>query len=282
MDKFVKAEKHKTGCFGGLFVDYDKVYDNYIAAANTFKLEKNWQMCGEAYMYAGDISIKLKNHFYAIDAYSESAYAYIKLNNFTVAKSLFDTIIKLSIENNRLDYLGNSIKKFADILYDNKMFDDSLLYYEEAIKYLEIEDKKHQIMDCLQKEISIYENKKDYQKIIKILDKIIAEYNDNAYKIKMIEFYCKSIIYRISLITHDQKIEKCQECDDYLEKYSDQSNLFLGSKEYNICNKLLEAIEDDNVELMDIIIPNIKSSKYMSNISDEVLLQIRGNMEDVR
>jgi tetratricopeptide (TPR) repeat protein len=283
MELFKKAEKHKTGCWGGLFVNYDKVYENYVASANIFKLEKNWEMCGEAYMYAGDIAVRQKDIFNAIEVYTESAYAYIKYQNFTVAKNLFDTVIKMLIENNRLDHAGSSIKKFGDILYDNNMIDESIQYYNTSIKYLEIEDRKLQVFDCLQKLLKIYEKKKNYDKNIEICDKIIKEYaKETTYKFKMIEFYCRSIIYRASLITSDKKIEGCYECDNYLEKYADESRIFMDSKEYNICNKLIEAIEDGNEDIMDDVIRNIKSLSTISNISDDILLQIRENINDVR
>lgn len=281
MEKFKKAEKLKEGCFCNFFVDYDEVYKNYIMAGNVFKSEKNWQMCGESYMCAGDISIKLGDFILAIKVYSESVYAYSAIDNFVIAKYLSDIIVKLSIQNDKIDGdFVNFLQNFADILYNKNMLDDSLLYYDMAIKYSEINNKKKPIMKCLRKKIAIYEFKKDYQIILQLYDKIIEEYYDDVYKNDMMELICGSIIFRSIFITKDQKMEKCREYDDYLEKCARKSNLFFISKEYIICNKLLEAIEENDLDLLEIAILNIKSSKYMSNISDDILQQIKKNFEE--
>lgn len=277
-DLYKKAEGKITKMF---FKDFEAGYEYFTQAAAQYKLDKNYDKAGDAYMRAGDCATKLKNTAEACQSYTDSATAYKKCD-VKKAGVMLQIAIQINIDNNRLASAARLEKDFAEALEGDGQNEEAIVHYKKAQQYFDAEDQATSVQSCQTKIAKLYGELDKFEECIALYEQLGAKSVNGPLKHQAKEFFMRAMICRMALITGDNRSEKCAECAEALENYETIDIYLRNTRESEFLHMSLEAVEAEDVDAFETAISLLAELRMLDDWKTHVLLITKNNMEGLR
>lgn len=276
-EMFSKAEGKVNKMF---FKDFEGAQEYYLKAAAQYKLDKNYDRAGEAFMRAGDCATKLKNTGEACQAYTDSANAYKKCD-VKKAGVMLQIAIQINIENNRLGSAARLEKDFAEALENDNQLQEAVEHYKKAMQYFDAEDQTVSSNSCLTKIANIKGQLDQFEECIELYEQLGNKAVGGPLKHQAKEFFMRAMICRMALIHGDNRIDKCAECAEALESYETIDIYLRNTRESEFLHMALEAIEAEDVERFETAISLLAELRMLDDWKTHVLLIVKKSIDSI-
>ncbi|CUG93428.1 soluble N-ethylmaleimide sensitive factor attachment, putative [Bodo saltans] len=274
---FTKAEGKCNKLF---FKDYEAAFELYNQAAARYKLDKNYDRAGEAYMRAGDCATKLKSSGEASQCYTDSANAYKKCD-VKKAGVMITIAIQNYIENNKLGAAARLHKDFAEALEGENQLDEALTHYKQAMQYFDAEDQNVSVNTCLTKIANINGQLDRFEECIKLYEQLGNRAVGGPLKHQAKEFFLRAIICRLALVKNDTRSEQCAEANEALETYETIDNYLRNTREDEFLHMIIEAVEGEDVDAFEHAVSLLAELRMLDDWKTHVLLVAKKNLENI-
>ena len=259
-----------------LFNDHEAAYEYFIKAGGVFKSERNWLRAGDAFMRAGDMSMKLKNAGDAAQSYTESANAYKKVD-ISKAQSVMQQAIQLNLENNRLSGAAKLLKEWAEALELDGRSDDAVAAYTRARQYFEAEDQPQASNACTLKIAKLNVDLKKYVLAAKEYETVAFRYTEGPLKHQARESFFKAFLCRAALVKPDNATETVAAAREALSTYCVADLHFPRSREEEVCNLLLEALDESDEDKYQEALGIMHELRMIDDVKVSIMTDIGGS-----
>lgn len=274
---FQDAEKKTKGFFSK---DYDGAQELFMKAAAKFKMEKNFERSGEAYMRAGDCAVKTGDNAGAGQHYADAA-SVMKKVNMTRANEMLDLAVRMQIDNNRLRDAARLIKEFADALVEQGTAMDAIPYYEKAMNYFDAEDLKAQSQNCMLAMGQIYGENDQFDKSLMYYERVANNMLGGPLKFQAQEYFIRSMLCRFAMVTNDNRFEKSEECREALAQYLTNDIYLKNTRESEFLELVMQSVEECDMDRFERGVSLLNDIRKLDDWKTHVLLVVKHNMEDI-
>lgn len=274
---YAKAEGKCNKMF---FKDFEGAFEYYNQAAARYKLDKNYDRAGEAYMRAGDCATKLKSTGEACQAYTDSANVYKKCD-VKKAGVMISIAIQMNIENNKLGAAARLHKDFAEALEAENQLEEALTHYKQAMQYFDAEDQNVSVNSCLTKIANINGQLDRFEECTALYEQLGNRAVNGPMKHQAKEFFLRALLCRLALVTNDTRSEQCSECNEALETYETVDNYLRNTRECEFLHMAVDAVEGQDVEAFETAVSLLAELRMLDDWKTHVLLIIKKNIENI-
>lgn len=273
-------KKAEGKCNKMFFKDFEAGFELFNQAAARYKLDKNYDKAGDAYMQAGDCATKLKSTGEACQAYQDAANAYKKVDT-KKAGVMLSIAIQINIENNKLLGAARLHQDFAEALETEGSLDDALEHYKKAMQYFDAEDQKVSVNKCLTKIANINGQLDRFEECITLYEQLGNNAVGGPLKHQAKEFFMRALICRLALVNNDTRSEQSSECHEALETYETIDMYLRNTREDEFLHMAVEAVEGQDVEAFEMAISLLAELRMLDDWKTHVLLIVKKKMEDI-
>ncbi|XP_071791391.1 alpha-soluble NSF attachment protein-like [Asterias amurensis] len=276
LDEADRKLKSATGFFGNLFGGSQKQEDAcelYSRAANMFKMAKKWNDAGKAFCSCAEIQLRLESRHEAATSYVNAGNCFKKSDPQEGVKVLLRAI-EIYIDMGRFTIAAKHHISIAEI-YENEMVDleKSVENYERAADYYKGEESNSSANKCLLKVAMYAAQLEDYAKATEIYEEVAKTSMENP----LLKYSAKDYFFKAAL---------CHMCVDVLnaqlavEKYDKMFPAFTDSREHKLLLKLLDAIEDQNVDNYTEAVKDYDSISRLDQWLTTIMLRIKKSINE--
>lgn len=273
-----EAKLKSISLFSNKWEDAQEIFNSSGAQ---FKVEKNWDMAGKAFMRSGDCAVKLKNPADACQAYTESAGCYKKVDA-SKAGAAIAVAVQLNIDNNRLGAAAKLEKEFGEALEGEGKVKEAIEHFQKAHDYFFAEDQPVSAQGCIQKIARLQADQNNFVEAVKLYEKLGNAALTGPLKHQAREYFFKAFLCRLAQIVNDNREEMSGIAREALEGYTITDNNFRGTRELEFCEHVLDAVESANVEDFDDAVQSLNEMRMLDEFKTHVLVIVRRNIEDDR
>lgn len=276
-DLMLQAEKklNSSGGFFGLFGNsskYDDAAELFDRAANAFKMAKNWTGAGNAFCRSAQLHLKQNSKHEAASHYVESGNAFKKAD-VNEAISCLSKAIEIYTDMGRFVIAAKHHISIAEI-YENDLvdIDKTITHYELAADYYKGEDSNSSANKCLLKVAQYAAQLGQYEKAIGIYEQI----GESSLSNNLLKYGAKDHFFRAALC---RLIQDRGDAEIALDKYQRINPSFADSREYKLLKKLIDAMEEGNVDNFTEAVKEYDSISRLDQWYTAILLKIKKSME---
>ena len=263
------------------FNDYEQAYELFTQAAATFKSTEHFARAGEAYSRAGDCAIKNNDSNDARRAYSDSANAYSKVS-MAHARTAFNMAIELSIENNQLASAARLERDFASALENSGLDEEAAMHYEKAARYYFVENQQTTSLQCKISAAKSYSLIGEFDKASSIFEEVGKKYSAGPLKFNAKDMFFKAILCKSATISEVNRLEMSSILNDTLISYYSLCHNFENSREAEILETLIVALEDNNIESFEKSLKMLHDYQLLDDWKINILHIIKESFEDLK
>eukprot|EP00743_Colponemidia_sp_Colp-15_P001732 GILK01001892.1.p1 GENE.GILK01001892.1~~GILK01001892.1.p1 ORF type:complete len:305 (+),score=61.81 GILK01001892.1:41-916(+) len=271
-----QADKKMKGGFSSMFssssVRYEEACDMYRSAANQFKLAKEWSDAAEAFVKCATCMTKAQNMSEVANFYLEAANVYKKVNTPS-AVEYFHKAAELFNEQARFQQSAKIHKQVAELYEADSNMEMSIESYQQAGDMYAMEDAATTANQCFLKVADMSAALENYERAIEIYEKVASGSVDNA----LIKFSCKDYFFK-SLLCRLASSGDTIGGRSALERYNDLMPSFSQTREYKLCEQIMTALDDNNVEGFTDAVYDFDSISKLDTLKTALLLKIKGHI----
>lgn len=228
---------------------YDAAAEAFNKAVNQFKLLKNWQAAGDAYLKVAECnSLEGSEHETAV-AYQNAANCYKKIDN-DLALKYYDEAVAIYTGNGKFSSAAKLENEIATVYESDGDKENALIHFNKAADYYLQEEATAQANKNLEKVALLSAELEKYDKAVEIFEKIAQGCIEN----KLLKFNAKNYLFNAGLCKLN--LNDTVAMHDDLERFKDMDYTFGNSRECKlldvllifIIQKLLEAVENYDVD----------------------------------
>ncbi|XP_022081425.1 alpha-soluble NSF attachment protein-like isoform X1 [Acanthaster planci] len=271
IDEANRKLKSASGFFGGFFGGTQKQEDAcelYSRAANMFKMAKKWNEAGNSFCKCAEIRLRLESRHEAATSYVDAGNCY-KKNNPQEAVKVLQRAIEIYIDMGRFTIAAKHHISIAEI-YENELIDleKAVENYERAAEYYKGEDSNSSANKCLLKVAMYAAQLEQYAKATEIYEEVAK----TAMESSLLKYSAKEYFFKAAL---------CHMCVDALNaqhavtKYNEMFPAFADSREHKLLSKLLDAVEEQNVDNYTEAVKGYDSISRLDQWLTTILLRIK-------
>jgi len=273
----VKAEK-KVKAFS-LFSNSSKeeAVELFDKAAAQYKINKEWDEAGKAYVRAAEVSELIKNELEACNFYNSAGKAF-KNGSIKEAIKCFKLCVTMHMDNNRFSTAAKIFQSIAELEEKSENIPGAIQAYEKAAECFFSEDSQSSGNQMLLKIAHFAADREDYKKAIEIFEKVSAASLDN----KLLSYSVKDYLFKASLI---QLVMGAKNGDSSnvtiaIEKYKDLHPAYVDSRECKFIENVTTAYQQDDLKkFVDVVFGYDKIYK-LDNWTSGLLLAVKNTMGD--
>jgi len=274
-DMVLKAEK-KAKAFA-LFSNSSKeeAVELFDKAAAQYKINKEWDEAGKAYIRAAEISEVLKNDLESCNFYNSAGKAF---KNGTIKEAIrcFKLCVTLHMDNNRFSTAAKIFQQIAELEEKSENIPGAIQAYEKAAECFFSEDSQSSGNQMLLKIAHFAAEREDYKKAIEIFEKVSAASLDN----KLLSYSVKDYLFKSSLI---QLVMGAKNGDSSnviiaLDKYKDLHPAYDGSRECKFIENVTTAYQQDDLKKFVDIVFNYDKIYKLDTWTSGLLLAVKNTM----
>jgi len=217
----------------------------YDKAAAQFKMCKQWDEAGEAYIKMAECAEKLSNQGEAVSAYTNAAKSY-KNGNQKEAIKCFRIAAEMRMEGNQFQQAAKLHQEIGAIEEKNLNIRGAVKSYQDAADCFQSEGSVPSENQALLKVAELCASEEDYARAIMLYEKVAAA----ALESTLLKYSCKDYFFKAGLCqlvvcarSGDMKV-----LEDKLEKYKDQHPAFDGDRSCKLIEACAKAFDDDDAE----------------------------------
>ncbi|XP_033115976.1 alpha-soluble NSF attachment protein-like isoform X2 [Anneissia japonica] len=254
--------------FGGSTTKLEEASEIYQRAANSFKMAKAWSAAGKAFKKSASLEKKMKNKPRAGYRLAEAGSCYKKVDGEEAVRCL-QQAIEIFTDMGRFTIAAKHLITVAEIYEGNSIdLEKAIEYYERAADYYKGEDSTSSANKCLLKVAQYSAQLENYGKSVEIYEEVA----EVAVKTPLLKYSAKDYFFKAAL---------CQMCIDTLnaklavQKYEEMFAAFADSREYKLLNKLLAALEEEDVDGYTDAVKEYDSISRLDQWLTTILLRIK-------
>ncbi|XP_033115975.1 alpha-soluble NSF attachment protein-like isoform X1 [Anneissia japonica] len=254
--------------FGGSTTKLEEASEIYQRAANSFKMAKAWSAAGNAFYETAKIHLRLQNKHDAATACVDAGNCFKKTDSEEAVRCL-QQAIEIFTDMGRFTIAAKHLITVAEIYEGNSIdLEKAIEYYERAADYYKGEDSTSSANKCLLKVAQYSAQLENYGKSVEIYEEVA----EVAVKTPLLKYSAKDYFFKAAL---------CQMCIDTLnaklavQKYEEMFAAFADSREYKLLNKLLAALEEEDVDGYTDAVKEYDSISRLDQWLTTILLRIK-------
>jgi len=270
-----KAEK-KVKAFA-LFSSSSKeeAVELFDKAAAQFKINKEWDEAGRAYIRAAEVSEQLKNELEACNHYNNAGKAF-KNGSIKEAIRCFKLCVTIHTDNNRFSAAAKIYQQIAELEEKSENIRNAIAAYEKAAECYFSEDSSSSGNQMLLKIAHYSAEREDYKRAIEIFEKVSAASLDN----KLLSYSVKDYLFKASLI---QLVMGAKNGDSSnvipaIEKYKDLHPAFDGCRECKFIENVTQAYQEDDIKKFVDVVFNYDKIYKLDNWISGLLLVVKNSI----
>ena len=276
-DEFLKKGDKQIGKL--FFNDPDAAYEFYIKGAGCYKAAKAWAKAGDAFSKAADLAIKNKDNFQAVQGYTEAAKMYQKVDT-NKANVVLQQAIKLNIEQNRLGAAARLVKEHADALDAEGRGADALEHYKKAAEYFAAENQPSSEAGCLKAQAKILGELDRFAEAGQVNEALGQAAAAGPLKRQATDFFFKAFICKLACAAAgDNTMEAMSDVEEALARYQVIDNYLRNTRELQVMEGLLEAVEGSNEEKFDEVMGMLSELRMLDEWKAHVLVAVRKSLD---
>jgi alpha-soluble NSF attachment protein len=245
-DLMQQAEKKlKSFSIFGAAGKTEAAMELYDKAAAQFKMTKQWDDAGDAYIKMAECAEKISNQLEAVNAYTNAAKAY-KNGNTKEAIKTFRIAAEMRMENNQFQQAAKLYQEIGAIEEKNMNMKGAIKAYSDAADCFQSEGSGPSENQALLKVAELSASEEDYARAISIYEKVSATALESTllkYSVK--DYFFKAALCQFVLCA---KAQDMKVLEDKLERYKDQHPAFDGDRSSKLIEACAKAFEDDDVD----------------------------------
>lgn len=256
-----KAEKKlkRKCCIYSLFHSKNERYidscDLYRKAAEKYKMCNQWRKAGLCYENCALIKIKMKES--PSNFYKQSYACFSKIDIGYDSKKIFDKMNQFLEKEGQYFQIGKNNENLAIEKENKKKYGEAIIFYLQAIKYYEKDGKHEPLITKLQiklAELMMVHNHPDGPKKVPTM----LENVGNSYLKKMITKYTAKDYFGKAILSSIYYSNNPSDGRKYFDKFKKIDKSFIESSIYTLCNDIIIAMENNDINSMKISIRKYK------------------------
>lgn len=261
--------------FGGGSNKYEEASELFVQAANLYKLQRRNNEAGGAFEMAAEAQLKGESPDEAANTLVEAFKCY-KLEDASNAAKVLEKAVSMFAQRGQFRRSANFKTDLGEI-YENELQDinKSIKSYEDAADWYKGDSANALANKCYLKTADLYcdESIKDYKKAGNIYETIAKEsLNNSLSKWSLKEYFLKAILCRLA------------DNNDYasanaiLQRFISWDPSFTSTKEYEFCEKLIEAVKEGNADDIAVASKNFDKFSRLDGMKIKLLNTIKSNV----
>jgi len=252
---------------------FDDAAELYKKAANIFKLAKEWDQAGDAFMKAADCYVKLGSKHEVAQNYM-SAGTVLRKSSPSESIRCFKMGIEIYLDDGRFSMAAKHQKEIAEMFEADSDFQSSVEAYKLAADYYEGDNQASHANNCLLKVALISATLEQYQQAIDIYVQVANNALDN----NLLKWSVKDYFFRAglcSLCLGDMVASR-----RLVEKFQGMDHTFAGSRESKLLVDLTDAVEENDVEKYTAAVSEFDSVSKFDAWKTTLLLRIKNKISE--
>ncbi|ELT94827.1 hypothetical protein CAPTEDRAFT_226902 [Capitella teleta] len=270
-----KKMKSSSGFFGSFLSGSSKLEDAadlYGRAANAFKMAKKWAAAGNAFSQAAQIQLRLQSKHEAATCYMDAGNCYKKADPNEAVNCLLKAI-EIYTDMGRFTIAAKHHISIAEI-YESEIVDieKAVVHYEQAADYYKGEESNSSANKCLLKVAQYAAQLEQYDKAIEIYEQVAS----SSLNSQLLKYSAKDHFFRATI---------CHMCRDHMDacnalaKYETLYPAFADSREFKLLKKLLDAMEEANVDAFSEATREYDSISRLDQWYTTILLRVKKSID---
>jgi len=214
-------------------------------AAAQFKMMKQWDEAGDAYIKMAECAEKIGNEAEAVAAYANAGKAF-KNGNTKEAIKAFRIAADMRMTSNAFQQAGKIHIEIASIEEKNLNIKGAIKAFSDAADCFQAEGSVPSENQALLKVAELSAAEEDYDRAIMVYEKVAtAALESTLLKYSAKDYFFKASLCQLVLCAKhgDMKV-----LEDKLERYKDQHPAFDGDRSCKLIESCMKAFEDDDVD----------------------------------
>lgn len=275
-DLIAQAEKKlKSSSFFGLFTGANKTEEAmelYSKAAAQFKICKQWDDAGDAYIKVAELAEKSKEEHEALMNYVNAAKAY-KNGDTKEAVKTFRMAAEMHMEANQFQRAAKLYLSIGELEEKHMNVKKAIKAYNDAADCFCSENSVSSENQALLKVADLCAGEEDYTRAIQIYEKISASSLENT----LLKYSVKDYMFKSLLCQYvmSAKADKIADVIDKIDQYKDQHPAFDGDRGCKLIEDCCTAFENNDVEAFTDHVFNYDKIYKLNNWTATILLQIK-------
>jgi len=224
---------------------YQAAMELYDKAAAQFKMTKQWDAAGDAYIKLAECAEKLGDQIEAVGAYFNAGKAY-KNGDTKEAIKAFRIAAEMRMTTNAFQQAGKIHQEIAGIEEKNLNAKGAIRSYNEAADCFHAEGSGPSESQALVKVAELSATEEDYIRAIMLYEKVAGM----ALESSLLKYVAKDYFFRAALCQMAQcaKEGDMKSLEDKLDKYKDDHPPFEGDRGCKLLEGCMKAFEDDDID----------------------------------
>ena len=281
-DMMKKGESKLVGSLGGLFGrDPEAAYEQFVKAAAAFKVEANFTRAGDAFMRAGDVATSLHNPSDACTAYTECAKMYSR-GNMEKADSAMKAAVQINIDNGRIGPAARLLQGWGETCEHVGNTEAAIAAYKRASELFFAEDQKNGVQQCKLRIATLLGMTKMWLEASKMFEQIGMAMADGPTKTMAKEPFFKSFLCRVAAVPPENRVEGSSVLPDILEMIVGYDPYFRNTRENDVCELLVTAMQDEDEEKVNEAIRMMDSFRMLDDLKTRIMNAIKDSFENTK
>lgn len=231
------------GFLGKIFGGVQKVEEAAEAfhrAGNLFKLNKNWELAGDAYVRASEVQQQLDSRHETATTLTDAATCYKKCH-LRKAADCYVKSIEIYLEMGRFNMAAKYSTALAEVLESLNDLSAAISRYLKAGDIYVAEDSPSACTKVLLRAASLYAKLSRWNEAIQLFDRVI----DTSVKTRLLSYSAKEYMFKslLCLLILDRE-QVTQKIDGYIQL----NPSFQDTRELKLISDVLSAIEEGETE----------------------------------
>lgn len=275
-DLVAQAEKKlkSFSFFGGNKME--TAMELYDKAAAQFKIAKQWDDAGDAYIKVAELAEKTKQDHEALTAYGNAAKAY-KNGNTKEAIKTFRIAAEMHMEANQFQRAAKLYNEIGALEEKNMNIKGSIKAYTDAADCFSSEGAGSSESAALIKVAELCSGQEDFARAIQIYEKVSATALENTllkYSVK--DYFFKSLLCQMVVCARDDDMKVLE---DKIEQYKDMHPAFDGDRTCKLIEQCSKAFEDNDIEAFTDHVYKYDRIAKLNNATASLLLMVKQELK---
>lgn len=258
---------------------FEEATDLLLKAAAQYKVSKNWNEAGSAYVKAAEIyETNLKEVFESCTHYINAAKAYKNVNT-KLAMKYFQLAVELHMENNRFSTAAKLWKEMAEINEKSMDLKDALMCYQKAADCYVADDSQANASACSIKVANLAAELEDYKKAIEIYEAVSTKAleGSSAGRWGVKDYLIKALLCHFVLAAKSFDLNSLEEAVD---RYQNMSPQLVGTRELKLVEDLIHFFKESDVDGFSDAVFRHDEIYKLDNWTAKVLLEVKNALKN--
>jgi len=282
-DGYVRQAEKKLGgisFFGGN--KYDEAMDLYESAATQYKIAKNWDKAGDAYLAAAEGGQKGKDESRATEFYTNAGQMYRKTNP-AEAFRVYSLAAEMHMNQNHFSTAAKLYKSIGEICEEDHDAERAQDAFKKAADCYSAEDQNTSKCQMLLKVAHFASQQEDFKQAIEIYEEVANDYLKKPLTQGMCkEIYFKSLLIQMLLAAKAKTpLSTYAELDAVVDKYKSNYPAFEDTREAKLVDAIIDGMKDEDVQKMQDAIVDFDSIITLKDWEAGILIQIKNRVKEI-